>query len=1175
MTASSAKPAHSGHARSFPFLLGLLGVVLFFIVSGYVTYSSMVTLRNNSEGVARTHEVLMSCNIILSLMKDAETAQRGYVMSGEEEFLEPYTTALPLMENYIRKLQELTRDNPLQQERLTTLRSLAAARIDRLKRGIELRQTQGFEAARDRIVLGDGKDLMDRLREVATDIQQAERETRTRLAEETAASFKYAAMTVAASCAFGILLAALITWLLRRAAAQRRREEWFQTGQAGLAAAILGDLNLGQLGDAVLKYLAEYLGAHAGIFFARDESEYRRVATYGFPAGDSAQEVINRNDNLLGQAIKDGRSFVIEDVPDGYLRIGSGLGEAKPRHMVIAPAYADGATHAVFELGFVKNIDDRTMAFLDQASRAIGIAVQSANYRTHLQKLLEETQTQAEELQAQSEELRVANEELEEQSNTLKESQARLEQQQEELEVSNEELEEKTRALEEYNARIRQQAAELEETARELEEKARELELSGKYKSEFLANMSHELRTPLNSLLILAKNLAANEEGNLTEEQVEESNIIYNGGLELLDLINDILDLSKVEAGKISIITDDVAPRDIARRMEQQFAPVAAENNLPLHIEIAPDAPAAIHTDTQRVEQILKNLLSNAFKFTEHGSVTLRIGRPDASINLKRVAVASAQAVVFSVTDTGIGIDEAKLNSIFEAFQQEDGSTDRHYGGTGLGLTIARKFAHLMGGEIQVASKKGKGSTFSLILPEVWKPEAEKETSGSGTGAVDMRLPEIPARKAEPQRMEIKAMPKAPVREFIADDRDHIDKKDKVLLIIEDDRDFAYVLMKTAQKRGFKCLVAGDGKTGILLATEQPVSAVILDLRLPDIDGLNVLDQLKHDLRTRHIPVHIMTGFTDIDEWQPLRKGAIGVLSKPVSAEVIDGALGKIEDILDASVKKVLVIEDDKKSQTAIQSLLRKKDLEITCIGMGATALERVAQEPFDCIILDLLLPDMTGFEWLNAVAEKVDSDRLPPVIIYTAKELTEEENRKLSQYTGSIVIKGAHSSERLLDEVTLFLHSVESTLSKDQQAIIRMQHNPDKVLRDRTVLLVDDDLRNTFALSKMLKKHGMNVVIADNGKMALEKLAQHDNVELVIMDIMMPVMDGYEAMRAIRRNKKWEKLPMIALTARAMPEEQEKCMEAGANDYLTKPVDMERMLTLMRVWLFKQDDSV
>ncbi|MEZ0260428.1 MAG: response regulator [Alphaproteobacteria bacterium] len=1164
MTAQAASQSLKARKRNedLPLLAGLFLVVLFFLGSGYVTYSRIQVMREDANWVTHTYEVILAADTVISLLKDAETGERGYLLTGKEEYLEPYNNAAPAIAAQMARLKELTVDNPAQQERLAVIEPIINARLERLGKTIATRREGGMEPAVEMVITGKGKQIMDSLRAAFAEVRQSEKDLREKRIEETEASFKTTIGASVITSGLGISLATIITLMLQRAAAQRRREEWFQAGQAGLATALLGDLNLAQLGANALKFLAEYLDAHAGVFFARDESQFRRTATYGFTADDKAGEIINKNDNLLGQAIKDARSFVVQDVPDGYLRIGSGLGETKPRHLVISPAYADGATHAVFELGFVHKLNDQTLKFLEHVSKAIGIAVQSANYRTHLQKLLEETQTQAEELQTQSEELRVNNEELEEQSRALKESQTRLEQQQEELQVSNEELEEKTKALEDHNARIMQQSAELEESRRSIQEKARELELSGKYKSEFLANMSHELRTPLNSLLILAKNLASNEDGNLTAEQVEESNIIYNGGLDLLNLINDILDLSKVEAGKLSIITDDIAPRDIARKMEQQFAPVATETGLAFNIQIAADIPATMHTDAQRVEQILKNLLSNAFKFTEHGAVTLDIARPDAT-QLKRTTLVASNAIAFSVTDTGIGIEDGKLNSIFEAFQQEDGSTDRHYGGTGLGLTIARKFAHMLGGEIHVASKKGKGSTFTLVLPEKSVVQAAEKTSAETMA---------PAKKFDPVRTEIKPMPKAPVREFIADDRDSIGKKDKTLLIIEDDRDFAHILMKTAQKRGFKCLVAGDGKTGILLATEQPVSAVILDLRLPDIDGLNVLDQLKHDLRTRHIPVHIITGMTDAASIQPLRKGAIGCLTKPVTSEAIEDALGRVDDLLQNNVKKVLVVEDDRKSQIAIQSLLKKKDLEIECIGMGNTAIQKLQDGNFDCVILDLTLPDMTGFEWLKKVSEL--NTNPPPVIIYTAKELTEEENRKLNQYTGSIVIKGAHSSERLLDEVTLFLHSVESTLSKDQQAIIRMQHNPDKVLRDRTILLVDDDLRNTFALSKMLKKHGMNVIIADNGQMALDKLSTEKGVELVIMDIMMPVMDGYEAMRAIRADKKQKGLPIIALTARAMPEEQEKCMAAGANDYLMKPVDLERLLTLMRVWLFKQEKT-
>jgi CheY-like chemotaxis protein/signal transduction histidine kinase len=756
----------------------------------------------------------------------------------------------------------------------------------------------------------------------------------------------------------------------------------------------------------------------------------------------------------------------------------------------------------------------------------------------------------------------IYTQELEKREEELKVQQEELKASNEEIEVSNEELEEKTQALEAQNARIRQQSQELEENRRLIEEKVGELEQSSKYKSEFLANMSHELRTPLNSLLILARSLAANEAGNLTTEQVEEAKVIHNGGLELLGLINDILDLSKVEAGKISIVPEDIPITNMANRLSQQFEPVAKEKRVAFHIRLDEKLPDALHTDGQRVEQIMKNLLSNAFKFTEVGSVTLDVRRVKDSDELQHVSLTAPEAVAFSVLDTGIGIEESKLKDIFEAFQQEDGSTDRHYGGTGLGLTIARKFAHVLGGEIHVASTKGKGSTFTLFLPLVM-----------GQGSATETPPSVPSPAPQEEgTFGMRAMPKASVRMFIPDDRKTIGADDKVLLIIEDDRDFAMTLMKIARKRGYKCLAAGDGKTGLLLAAEQPVTAIILDLGLPDINGIGVLDQLKDNLRTRHIPVHIISGIADPGTLVPRKKGAIGFLAKPAQIEDIDGAFTRIEELLHSEVKKVLVVEDDQKTQTAIQNLLRQKNIEIIGIRTGNAALKQMQDTAFDCVILDLKLPDMSGFEWLQAVEKTAGEGGTPPIIIYTAKDLSEEENRQLSHYTGSIVIKGASSSERLLDEVTLFLHSVESTLSKDQQAMIRMQHDPDRALQNCTVMLVDDDMRNTYALSKLLTKHGMNVLIADNGQTALKMLSEQKNIQLVIMDIMMPVMDGYQAMREIRASMAWRDIPIIALTARAMPEEQERCMEAGANDYLVKPVDIERLLTLLRVWLFKQE---
>jgi CheY-like chemotaxis protein/signal transduction histidine kinase len=936
---------------------------------------------------------------------------------------------------------------------------------------------------------------------------------------------------------------------------QKGEEEWIKENLVAISRGLLGFKELSGFANSLMEVLTPLVGAQVGVLYISSAFSRRHadggtetltlLGAWGYK--QQAEETLPRQfkwgEGVVGSCARSRTEMLVADIPDGYLSIATGLGDTRPRQLLLFPVLFENTLVGVLELATLSAFSDIQLTLLKQLSFNIGVIVNSISAGMRTQELLEVTRQTAEELQRNEEELKT---------------------QQEELEASNEEMEEKTKALEEQNARIRRQSSELEDTKRVIEAKARELELSNRYKSEFLANMSHELRTPLNSLLILARGLSLNEDGNLTDEQVEEARVIHSGGLELLSLINDILDLSKVEAGKITLAPEDVHIRYVAKKLAQQFQPIAQDSGVVFDIKVEESLPAAVHTDTQRLEQILKNLLSNAFKFTTKGSVTLDIHRVRDG-GPKRLTSNGSAAIAFSVIDTGIGIDQGKLEDIFEAFQQEDGSTDRHYGGTGLGLTIARKFAQLLGGEIRVASEKGKGSSFTLFLPLT--PAAAASPQHAAQAAISAAF----APKAEDAPGPVPELSKATVKVFIPDDRSLIGPNDNVLLIIEDDPDFGATLMKIARKRGYKCLVAGDGKSGLLLAVERSVTAILLDLRLPDIDGLRVLDQLKHDLATRHIPVHIISGMEAPDSIAPLRKGAIGYLMKPVQQEDLDGVFGQIEAVLRSSLKRVLVVEDDRNTQTAIQSLLRSKQVEIVNASSGAAALAQMQAARFDCIILDLKLPDMTGFDWLEAV-EKEGGPETPPIIVYTAKELTEEENRALNRYTGSIVIKGASSSERLLDEVTLFLHSLEATLSQDQQAMIRMQHDPDQALRDRTVLLVDDDLRNTFALSKLLKKRGMNVVIADNGQMALEKLREEKAIELVIMDIMMPIMDGYQAMREIRASGSWRRLPIIALTARAMPEEQERCIEAGANDYLVKPVDIERLLTLLRVWLFKQE---
>ena len=906
-------------------------------------------------------------------------------------------------------------------------------------------------------------------------------------------------------------------------------EDWIKETLLKTSKDLLGFTSLDELGRALIDALAPAVGAQFGALYLSGDifpdsqhhpknmlelcGAYATDETGGLPAR------IRFGEGLVGQCALDLKPISIKDAPPDFLRIASGLGSGLPAEILILPVAVETRLLGVIELARLGGFTHAQNAFLEQLRFKVAVVLNSVSAGMRTEALLEESRATAEELQRNEEELKS---------------------QQEELESSNDSLGRKSRELEEQNTRIRAQSDELTESARLIEEKASELERASRYKSEFLANMSHELRTPLNSLLILSRTLALNEDGNLTEEQIEDAKVIHGGGMELLSLINDILDLSKVEAGKIHIAVELTSLGGIVKRMQQQFTPVATEKKIGFHIITDPSLPKSFNTDSQRVEQIIRNLLSNAFKFTREGSVTLEV-RPAQHKD--------GDGVAFAVRDTGIGIDPNKLREIFEAFQQEDGSIGRHYGGTGLGLTIARKFAHMLGGEIQVKSVKGKGSEFVLNLPLA--------------GAI--------AETGEALQDSEQTAPVPSI--FLQDDRNAISEKNRVLLVVEDDKAFASVLMKIARRRGYAVLAAGDGKSGLMLATQHRVTAILLDLKLPDMDGTQVLDHLKHDLRTRHIPVHIVTGHMEKRNTLIRKKGAAGYLVKPVTPDDMEGMFAKIEALVSDSAKRLLIVEDDRKTQAAIRSLLKKSGITITSCDSGGQAVECLERETFDCVILDLRLPDMAGLELLEHMERKMGINA-PPVIIYTASELTEEEHRMLHSYTGSIVIKGAKSAERLLDEVTLFLHSVESSLPSDQQQMIRMQHDPDQVLKGRTVLLVDDDLRNTFALSRLLKKHGLTVVIADNGQMALDKLREEKAVELVIMDIMMPVMDGYQAMREIRRDKALSHLPVIAVTARAMPEEQEKCMAAGANDYLVKPVDPDRLLTLLRVWLFRQEKA-
>jgi signal transduction histidine kinase/CheY-like chemotaxis protein len=925
-----------------------------------------------------------------------------------------------------------------------------------------------------------------------------------------------------------------------------RTEEWLQAGQVGLADITRGEQRLDELGDNILRFLATYLDARAGVLFIQDGNAFHRVATYGVPADARVPAAVTPGDGLLGQAIKDGRDFLVSKVPDDYLYFGSSLGQTKPRHLLISPAKADGEINAVVELGLTERPNEAALELLERLAEAIGMTVRSAKYRQRLQELLEETQQQAEELQQQSEELRAANEELEEQSRVLRESQTRLETQQAELEQTNTQLEEQTQLLE-------AQRDDLGRTQAELATQARELERASRYKSEFLANMSHELRTPLNSLLIMARLLADNRHGNLTADEVKYAETIETSGNDLLTLINDILDISKIEAGRLDLQPHPVRIAHIVEKLTATFEATAAEKRLALRSEIAADAPVEIETDPQRLEQVLKNFLSNAVKFTERGEVVVG------------VAPRGMDRIGFTVRDTGIGIPAAEQEAIFEAFRQADGTISRKYGGTGLGLSISRELARLLGGDIEVESTLGEGSAFTLVIPRIYDPahvapRATPVIGGSPGRAEPMPLAGPPFEES---------ISRAPARRQVEDDRERLSGDSRIILVVEDDAAFARILRDLAHELGFQCLVGETAEEGLLLARQYLPHAVILDVALPDHTGLSVLDRLKHDTRTRHIPVHVVS-VSDYTQ-TALSLGAAGYMLKPVKREKLVQALEGLETHLAQRLRRVLIVEDDADQLESVRLLLASRDVETVGARTAATALEQLKAETFDCMVLDLRLPDVSGFDLLDKLSRD-EVFAFPPVIVYTGRDLTPDEELRLRKFSKSIIIKGAKSPERLLDEVTLFLHQVVAELPEKQQKMLAKALNRDAVLEGRRVLVVEDDVRNVFALTSVFEPHGAAVQIARNGREAIEALERTGNgappIDLVLMDIMMPEMDGLTATRHIRSRSQWRNLPIIALTAKATTTDHEQCLAAGANDYLAKPLDVDKLLSLVRVWM-------
>jgi CheY-like chemotaxis protein/CHASE3 domain sensor protein len=1139
-------------------LFGYLAAILAIGLIALFSWQSQRARTLAAERVTHTLQLLEQLESLLSAVKDAETGQRGFLLAGEQTYLEPYNAARASYPGTLASVRSLVSDDSGQQRRLDTIERLIAEKMAELEQTIALARTGNPAAAVAMVRTDRGQASMDRLRTLIGEMSREERAllTQRQLAWRQAVEATEL-VTWVGSCLLLVLILVAAGMTVREHRA-REAQTWLRAGQADFSSRILGELRLERLGEIVLGFLVRYLDAQVGaVYIAEEDGSFRRFAGHAIAAGAEAYP-LRPGDGLLGQVVKDNRARHVTDVPDGYLSIVSATGRGKPNALLLAPATADGVVHAVIELGFTHPVDEIERELLTRISEALGVAVRSSMDRTRLEALLEETQRQGEELQTQQEELRVNNEELLEQSKVLQDSQSRLEAQHAELEQSNFQLAEQANLLE-------HQKDNLSRAQVVISEKAAELERANQYKSEFLANMSHELRTPLNSSLILAKLLSDNKTGNLTDEQVKFAQIISSAGRDLLAIINDVLDLSKIEAGKIDVLAEQVSLERTVESLSRSFATLAQQKGIGFSTAIEPGLPEHIETDAGRLGQILKNLLSNACKFTERGTVSLR------------VFSGTEGSVSFSVRDTGIGIPPQQQDVIFEAFRQADGSTHRKYGGTGLGLSISRDLARLLGGEIAVQSTPGEGSTFTLTLPARYAaPTAAPRAVPSPAPATTATSAAAPAAVTAPRALAPTVAGRERDAAAVADDRERLEPGSRTILVVEDDKRFASILCDLVREMGFHCVVTHSANEGLAAAVGYRPSAILLDVNLPDHSGLGVLDQLKRNAATRHIPVHVLS----VEDYthEALELGAVGYALKPVKREDLVDALQKLEAKFSQGLRHVLVVEDDETQRESICQLLANEDVRIVAVASGGEALAQLAAATFDCMVIDLKLPDLSGYELLEKMAAQEDV-AFPPVIVYTGRSLSRDEEQRLRRFSRSIIIKDARSPERLLDEVTLFLHQVESKLPPERQRMLKRARDREATLEGRSILVVEDDVRNIFALSSLLEPHGAKIQIARNGREALDVLERSVTrsatepgtpVDLVLMDIMMPEMDGLTAMREIRKRPEFKKLPIIALTAKAMRDDQEKCLAAGANDYIAKPLDVEKLLSLVRVWMPK-----
>lgn len=1179
--------------------LGLSLLILF--ITSLASYISIQNLIKSAELVSHSNRVMSSLDAVISTLKDAETGQRGYLLTDNKDFLEPYNGADDYAKDLLNIIESETKDNPFQQQNVKVLQNIVNSRLSIIEKTIKEKSLGRNVGVAE---LMNGKVYMDDARNTIKKMQAEEQRILTLRTQELNKISSYTPALILIAAALAILITFFFyrkvssdftlrvrlqkelqdknqqidnrIEVIRNVAGKisdgeyqvRLNEkgkdglgslagslnamaeslqysfslladkEWLQSGIASVNDKVVGEKSIEALAQDILEEIVlRTRSVVAAFYLIGDDKNLHLEGSFALLEGEK-KRILKVGEGISGQVLRSGKSILITDIPDGAMTISYASGNTKPKTVTAVPVLRNGLLVGVIEIGTLDIYTPLHLEFLNSVSENIAIAIHVAQNRKRMQELLEETQAQAEELQAQHTELESMNAELEAQSQKIQTSEEELRVQQEELLQSNQELEERTSLLEEKNQLI-------QERNLDIQQKAEQLELSTKYKSEFLANMSHELRTPLNSILLLSKLMSENKD--LDEEYIEYAEVIQSSGQGLLGLIDEILDLSKIEAGKMTLEYAPVVMAEVATDMRSLFNPIAKNKNLSLVIDLE-EGIQNINSDKMRLEQILKNLLSNAIKFTSQGQVTLSVKKDK-----------ERKAVLFKVTDTGIGIPADKQALVFEAFQQADGSTRRKFGGTGLGLSISRELAKLLGGEIELSSKENVGSEFSFSLPYDY-PTVQEDID-------EVKPFPAPTFKDRiiiplPERFTVDHIP-----HDVADDRNTILKGDKIILIIEDDTSFAKILLDFTRKRGYKGVVAVRGDVGIEMANLYQPIAILLDIQLPIKDGWQVMEELKSNTITKPIPVHIMSSLEVKKE--SLLKGAVDFINKPVALEHMQQIFQKLEYALSRHPKKVLIVEENKQHAEALSYFLSNYSINTEVAGNVTEGIGALKKKEVDCVILDMGIPDKSAYETLETIKKTEGLENLP-IIIFTGKNLSKGEESRIKQYADSIVVKTAHSYQRILDEAGLFLHLVEEKASDTpKKPASERLGGLYEVLNNKTVLIADDDVRNIFSLTKALEQHKMKVLAATDGKEALQLLKDNPEVDIVLMDMMMPEMDGYESTREIRKIPAYKQLPVLAVTAKAMMGDREKCIAAGASDYISKPVDIDQLISLLRVWLY------